>query len=115
MRILSHLRTTMIAVGCFALLAGGPTLFGQKKGDAAKGKEVFDSNCSVCHNADSTEKKMGPGLKGLFKRAKLANGKAVNEANVRAMINEGGGGMPAFADTLQADEKDNVIAYVKTL
>ena len=105
----------MIAVGCFALLAGGPTLLGQKKGDAAKGKEVFDSNCSVCHNADSTEKKMGPGLKGLFQRAKLANGKPVNEANVRAMINEGGGGMPAFGDTLSAEEKDNVVAYLKTL
>lgn len=115
MQILSHLRTSLIAAGCFALLAGGPTLFGQKKGDAAKGKEVFDSNCSVCHNADSEEKKMGPGLKGLFTHSKLANGKPVNEANVRAMINEGGGGMPAFADNLTADEKDNVVAYLKTL
>ncbi|HLH40264.1 MAG TPA: cytochrome c [Bryobacteraceae bacterium] len=115
MRILSHLRTTLIAAACFAMIAVGPNLLGQDKGDAAKGKEVFDSNCSVCHNADSTEKKMGPGLKGLFKRSKLANGKPMNEANVRAQINEGGGGMPAYSDMLSAEEKDNLIAYLKTL
>ena len=68
--------------------------------DAKKGKSNFDDNCSVCHNSDSEERKMGPGLKGLFKHDKLANGKAVNEANVTGMINEGGNGMPPFADTL---------------
>ena len=115
MRILSHLRTTLIAAGCFAMVAVGTNLLGQDKGDATKGKDVFDSNCSVCHNADSTEKKMGPGLKGVFKRSKLANGKPVNEANIRAMINEGGGGMPAYGDMLTAEEKDNVVAYLKTL
>ena len=29
---------------------------------------------------------MGPGLKGLFKHDKLANGKAVNEANVTTVL-----------------------------
>ena len=85
------------------------------KGDAAKGKSVFEDNCSVCHNADSDEKKMGPGLKGEFKKAKMANGKAPTEANVRALINAGGNGMPAFADQLSEEERDNVIAYLKTL
>ena len=47
MRILSHLRTSLLAVGCFAMIAAGPNLLGQKKGDATKGKDVFDSNCSV--------------------------------------------------------------------
>jgi cytochrome c len=83
-------------------------------GDAAKGKEVFDQ-CSVCHNADSTDTKIGPGLKGLFKHDKLANGKAVNEANVRSQINDGGNGMPAYKDILSDKEKDDVIAYLKTL
>jgi len=84
-------------------------------GDAAKGKEVFESNCSVCHNADSDEKKMGPGLKGLFKHDKLANGKKPTEANVKALIDAGGNGMPSYADMLTAEEKTNVIAYLKTL
>lgn len=83
-------------------------------GDAAKGKDVFEQ-CSVCHNVDTDEKKMGPSLKGLFKRSKLMNGKPVTEANVLDQINTGGNGMPAYGDILSADDKANVIAYLKTL
>jgi cytochrome c len=97
------------------LLFGSAMAFGQKKGDAAKGKEVFDQ-CSVCHNSDSTERKMGPGLKGLFKKAKLdSNGKPVNDANVLEKINDGGNGMPGYKDMLSDEEKANLLAYLKTL
>jgi cytochrome c len=85
-----------------------------KPGDAAKGKEVFDQ-CSVCHNADSDETKVGPGLKGLFKMDKLVNGKPVTEANVREIINNGGNGMPSYSDQLSEQDKNDVIAYLKTL
>jgi cytochrome c2 len=85
-----------------------------KKGDPGKGKELFEP-CSVCHNADTTEKKIGPGLKGLFKRDKLASGKKVTDANIRARIDEGGNGMPAYKDMLSDEEKANIIAYLKTL
>ena len=80
----------------------------------AKGKEVFDQ-CGVCHNTDNDEKKIGPALKGLYKHDKLKNGKKVNDENVKAIINTGGGGMPAYADTLTEEDKINVIAYLKTL
>ena len=46
---------------------------------------------------------------------KLKNGKKPTEANVRAIINAGGNGMPAYADMLADDEKANLIAYLKTL
>jgi cytochrome c len=97
-----------------ALLLAAPALFAAGKGDAAKGKEIFEQ-CGVCHNADSTEKKMGPGLKGLFSREKMTNGKKPTEANVRAKIDEGGNGMPAYKEILSDEDKDNVIAYLKTL
>ncbi len=102
---------TLIFAGAITL--AGSSLYAQK-GDAAKGKEVFDQ-CSVCHNSDSTEVKMGPGLKGLFKRAKLNSGKPVSEANVLNQINEGGNGMPAYKDILSDEEKANVLAYLKSL
>jgi cytochrome c len=102
---------TFLFAGAIAL--AGSNLYAQK-GDAAKGKEVFDQ-CTVCHNSDSTEVKMGPGLKGLFKRAKLNSGKPVNEANVLGQINEGGNGMPAYKDILSDEEKANVLAFLKTL
>ena len=58
---------------------------------------------------------MGPGLKGLFKRGKLNSGKPVNDANVMNQIEEGGNGMPAYKDLLSAEEKANVLAYLKSL
>jgi len=58
---------------------------------------------------------MGPGLKGLFKRDKMTNGKAPSEANVRAKVDEGGNGMPAYKDMLSDKEKDDLVAYLKTL
>ena len=104
----------LIAAACLGLLLTGSRMFAQKKGDAAKGKEVFDQ-CAICHNSDSEEKKVGPGLKGLFKHAKLRNGKTVTEENVRAFINAGGNGMPSYQDLLSDDERADVIAYLKTL
>jgi cytochrome c len=109
------MRNWMVGCAVGAVLVAG--LMGQDKGkpgDAAKGKAVFDQ-CSGCHSADSNETIVGPGLKGLFKHDKLKNGKPVNEANVRAMINEGGNGMPPFADSLSDQDKSDVIAYLKTL
>jgi mono/diheme cytochrome c family protein len=83
--------------------------------DAKKGKAVFDESCSACHKADSAEVVVGPGLKGLFKRPKLASGKAVSEMAVRDLINKGGDVMPPFGDTLKAPQKDDLVAYLKTL
>ena len=98
----------MLAVGSTAVLTG------DTKGDPEKGKEVFQQ-CGVCHNADSTEKKMGPGLKGLFTRDKMNNGKKPTETNVREKVDEGGNGMPAYKEMLSDDEKNDLIAYLKTL
>jgi mono/diheme cytochrome c family protein len=83
-------------------------------GDAEKGKAVFEQ-CSVCHNADNNEKKMGPGLKGLFKQEKMTNGKKPTEANVLAKVDEGGNGMPAYKEMLTDEEKKDLMAYLKTL
>jgi cytochrome c len=107
----------IIATSCFAvvLIVGSRVFAAAPAGDAEKGKGVFEDNCAVCHNADSDEKKMGPGLKGLFKHEKLKNGKKPTDANVKAIINAGGNGMPAYSDQLSDEERDNVLAYLKTL
>jgi len=102
-------------ISAIALAAGMALAQDEKKeGNAEKGKETFEQ-CGACHNTDSPEKKMGPSLQGLYKRGKLKNGKPVNDANVKAVINAGGNGMPAYADLLSDEEKADVIAYVKTL
>ncbi len=112
-------RQKFFAVGSaivFATLALSFSVAGAapKSGDVAKGKEAFEQ-CAICHNVDNDEKKMGPSLKGLFKRKTLSSGKPVNDANVLAQINAGGNGMPAYADMLSADDKANILAYLHTL
>jgi cytochrome c len=112
------IRQTIAIAGSAVLFAvlGVNIAAGHKaqKGDAAKGKDVFEQ-CQVCHNTDTDEKKMGPSLKGLFKRKTLQNGKPVNDDNVLAQINNGGNGMPAYGDMLSADDKANLLAYLHTL
>ena len=110
------MKTMLSAAGAAALalvLTVKPAA-AQSKGDAKKGQEVFEQ-CSVCHNVDSDEKKMGPSLKGLFKHATLKNGKKVTEDNVKDFVNKGGNGMPGYEDMLNAEEKANLIAYLKTV
>lgn len=106
------MRSWIIGCAVATALAGG--LMAQDKGNAAKGKMLFEQ-CSGCHATDSDEVIVGPSLKGLFKRAKLKNGKPVNDANVREMISNGGNGMPPFGDSLSAQDKSDIIAYLKTL
>jgi cytochrome c len=110
-------KTQYLAFIC--LLAGTTALYAQApaKGDATKGKAVFDQQCGLCHDATSTEKKGGPGLKGLYKRPKLStNGKPTNDANVSEKISTGGNGMPPFSkDMLPDADKTNLMAYLRTL
>ena len=94
-----------------AALAGSNVMLAA--GNAAKGKQTFEQ-CGVCHSTGD-EKKMGPGMKGLFKKEKMASGKKPSDATVRAKIDEGGNGMPGYKDMLSDKEKDDLIAYLKTL
>src|SRR5262245_53026815 len=105
----------LLALSLGALFIGlAPSMKAALAGDAEGGKEVLEQ-CSVCHNADSEEKKMGPGLKGLFKKDKMKNGKKPTEENVKAVINAGGNGMPGYQDLLSDEERENLLAYLKTL
>jgi cytochrome c2 len=98
----------------FLVLTAALPAAAQSSGNPAKGKEVYEQ-CSVCHSATTDEKKMGPSLKGLFKKAKMTNGQKPTEANVMAIINKGKGTMPAFEDVLTKEEKTDLLAYLKTL
>jgi mono/diheme cytochrome c family protein len=105
---------TRVAVYCAGLALASVAARAADKA-VAKGKDVFTGQCAVCHYAESADRKMGPGLKGLFKREKMVNGKKPNEQNVRAKIDQGGIGMPAYREMLSDEEKTDVVAYLKTL
>lgn len=84
-------------------------------GDAKKGKQVYDEMCGICHFATNREKKIGPGLKGIYKRGKFEDGKKVDDAAMRVWIVKGGKDMPALEDSIRKEQLDDLIAYLKTL
>lgn len=82
----------------------------------ARGKEVFDKKCSICHFADSDAKKIGPGLKGIGKRGTFTvNSNKVTDESLKTWIENGDSLMPPFKDVLEEAQIKDVIAYVKTL
>jgi cytochrome c len=83
---------------------------------AARGKEVFDKKCAVCHYADSEAKKIGPGLKGIGKRGTFTvNSNKVTDESLKTWIENGDTLMPPFKEVLEAPQIKDVVAYVKTL
>ena len=118
------MKKVLVAVSCIGLALSAGLLAQEKgkgkgkgaAGDAAKGKEAFGSNCMVCHSPDTETRLVGPGLKDLFKHAKLVNDQAPSDGSVLSIINQGSpNGMPPFADLLTAPEKADIVAYLKTL
>ena len=85
-------------------------------GSAARGKEVFEAKCAMCHFADSDAKKIGPGLKGISKRGTFTvNGNKVTTESLMTWIENGDSQMPGMKDTLEPQQIKDVVAYVKTL
>ena len=83
---------------------------------AARGKEVFDKKCSICHYADSDAKKIGPGLKGISKRGTFTvNTNKVTDEALKTWIENGDSLMPGLKDSLEPAQIKDVVAYVKTL
>lgn len=80
-----------------------------------QGKELFDKKCSSCHLADSTQAKVGPGLKKLFKKETMpVSGWPVSEENLKKQLITPFDQMPAF-DQLTDKEITTLTDYIKTL
>jgi mono/diheme cytochrome c family protein len=84
------------------------------KGDTVRGKVVFENNCAECHQSDSKDETIGPGLKGL-KEGKLPDGRKATHDQLLDIINTGPAEMTAFKDVLTEQEKEDVVAFVMTL
>lgn len=93
-------------------------------GDATAGQAVFQQRCSVCHNAAPFEqKKVGPGLAGLFNNPRhplLVDNKPATPVDVEEIIDNGFRGdmgvMPtAQANGLTPQNIADLVAYLETL
>lgn len=106
---IAFLRSRLPALHAQARAAQPPT--------ADQGVQLFkDKGCGQCHYTDSTENKLGPGLKNIFQQKELpASNRPPTRENVRRQIVDPYGRMPSFADRLTHDEIRAIIDYLQTL
>lgn len=109
---------TVTALGFF----GGEIVYRSKKpvtaqgsAPARQGAGLFAGSCSMCHYTDSTETRIGPGLKNLFRRARLpVSKKPVNDQSIADQLKTPFDQMPAFTD-LTNEQVESLVAYLKTI
>jgi mono/diheme cytochrome c family protein len=81
----------------------------------ARGRTLFLARCSACHDPESTQTKVGPGLKGLLRNPRLPkSGHPATAESIRFQLRQPLGVMPSFA-YLSDDEMNDLIAYLNTL
>ncbi len=118
-------RWTVFTLLLVAFAAVAATSFAQAKkaepprmsasNDIAKGKAIYSKHCQICHYAEAEALKMAPGLKGIYKKGKYADGKKVDDASMRVWIEKGGPKMPPFREDLNDAQIADLIAYIRTL
>ncbi len=81
----------------------------------SRGESVYKSHCAICHFAASTETKIGPGLRGLPKRAKFADGTRNDNQSLVKLIQNGGKNMPPLREDLSDAQLRDLLAYLRTL
>jgi cytochrome c len=108
------IRTPTLLAVVTLVTAGAVTPSQEKQVECTDGRRLFQQ-CSGCHSAETSERKVGPSLKGLFQKRVLLNGVPANERSIRLRIKNGGDGMPSYDRILSSKELDRLVAYLKTL
>ncbi len=80
------------------------------------GKTLFYYKCWMCHNEYTIASNPGqaPPLEGIFKKATMITGQAVNDENVGDFIMNGGPRMPSYKTEMTREELRDLLAYMKT-
>jgi mono/diheme cytochrome c family protein len=80
------------------------------------GRRVYDRYCDQCHEPYSSHGKKGPGLKGVFKKEYLPeSGLPANDDRVGEIIRVGRSKMPAYGQTLDQQQIQDLLVYLHTL
>ena len=92
-----------------------PTPLAQLNPQQARGHDVFQTRCAVCHYDRQSGSLHGPSLIGVFKKPELPSGAAATDERVSATIVHGRNNMPALGNTLDPGDLDDLLAYLHTL
>ena len=100
----------------FAVLVADSRQKEKAQGSVEEGQALYKKHCNMCHFPDKPNKKLGPGLKGLFSLKSLPQShKPATEAVIRGQIEKGSKAMPAFCKNLTPEQMGSLMAYLKTL
>jgi mono/diheme cytochrome c family protein len=82
----------------------------------AAGRKIYDAECARCHEPYSTRGKKGPGLRGMFQNKYLSlSGLPANDERVSDIIRMGRKEMPGYSQKLNAQDLQDLLAYLHTL
>ncbi len=116
--------TSTALVACLAIALLGACDIERRKSDSelglnpqqAAGRKIYDNYCDRCHRPYSTKGKKGPGLKGMFQHKYLSQtGLPANDDRVTDIIHNGRPDMPAYGQVLNAQDMQDLLAYLHTL
>jgi mono/diheme cytochrome c family protein len=112
---LGALAGLLLLQGCNAEVRKSDAELGLNPQQSA-GRRIYDRHCDQCHQPYSTSGKKGPGLKGVFKKQYLSeSGLPANDERVGEIIRAGRSKMPAFGQTLDQQQVEDLLAYMHTL
>jgi mono/diheme cytochrome c family protein len=112
---LSAVAGVLLLQGCNAEVRKSDAELGLNSQQSA-GRRIYDRHCDQCHEPYSTSGKKGPGLKGVFKKQYLSeSGLPANDERVGEIIRAGRSKMPAFGQTLDQQQVEDLLAYMHTL
>jgi len=92
-----------------------PTPLEELNVQQARGHAVYQAHCVVCHYDRRNGPLNGPSMLGVFKKQYLPSGAPANDERVTATILHGRNLMPAQGNKLDAQDLEDLLAYLHTL
>ncbi|HWY55566.1 MAG TPA: cytochrome c [Terriglobales bacterium] len=80
------------------------------------GRRIYDNYCDRCHAPYSSRGRQGPSMKGVFSRQYLPmSGMPANDDRVTDVVRLGRNKMPGYAQVLNQQQINDLLAYLHTL
>lgn len=105
-RFVAHLTGLTLIVTLFSVAALGAQSAQDDPGQLEAGMTVFEANCAGCHGVDGTGSGTGRPLTG------IADQEPDRLVHISSVTN-GKGFMPAFGESLDGEEIDAAVSYVR--
>jgi mono/diheme cytochrome c family protein len=80
------------------------------------GRRIYDNYCDRCHAPYSSRGRQGPSMKDVFRRQYLPmSGMPANDDRVTDVVRLGRNKMPGYAQVLNQQQINDLLAYLHTL